>query len=79
VARKIKQIRGPLHALLRLKGIPCSDGLEAVLLAAGKAYGLDTGPLTRVADSTGAAHTALRALLDAAIRDVDTLGDGSRS
>jgi predicted nucleotidyltransferase len=75
VARKVKQIRGPLHALLRLKGIACDDGLEAVMAAAGRAYGLDTGALVRVEAAPDAAHTALRALLDASIEDVDRLED----
>jgi hypothetical protein len=73
VARKVKQIRGPLHALLCLKGQECDDRLEPVLAAAGKAYGIDTGALTKVAAGPEAAHTALRALLDAAIEDVDRL------
>jgi hypothetical protein len=76
VARKVKQIRSPLHALLCLKGLTCDDGLEAVLAGAGKAYGIDTGSLTRVAGEPEKAHTALRALLDAAILDVDAMPDG---
>jgi predicted nucleotidyltransferase len=76
VARKVKQIRGPLHALLLLKGIAVDDLLEAVLEAAGKAYGLDTSPLLRVSAAPEAAHTALRAVLDAAIHDVDRLEVG---
>ena len=79
VARKIKQIRSPLHALLCLKGIECDDRLEAVLAGAGQAYGLDTSPLTRVSAAPEAAHTALRALLDAAIKDADALEKGGRS
>jgi hypothetical protein len=76
VARKVKQIRGPLHALLKLKGLEADDRLEAVLAAAGKAYGIDTAPLRTVAASPEPAHTALRALLDAAIQDVDGLATG---
>jgi hypothetical protein len=79
VARKVKQIRGPLHALLQLKGLPADDRLEPVLAAAGKAYGVDTAPLTRVSESPESAHAALRALLDAAIHDVDRLHDGERA
>jgi predicted nucleotidyltransferase len=77
VGRKIKQIRGPLHALLTLKGTPSDDRLEAVLAAIGKAYGLDTAPLLRVASEPEAAHAALRAILDAAIQDVDRLEIGA--
>jgi predicted nucleotidyltransferase len=73
VARKVKQIRGPLHALLLLKGTACDDRLEAVLEATGKAYGVDTAPLLRVASAPEAAHKALRSVLDAAIQDVDRL------
>jgi predicted nucleotidyltransferase len=76
VARKVKQVRSPLHALLRLKGIRCDDGLPAVLDAVGRAYGIDTSPLLRVAAAPEAAHAALRALLDAAIADVDGLPTG---
>lgn len=79
VARKVKQIRGPLHALLCLKGKPCDDRLEAVLAAAGQVYGIDTGALTRVAAAPEAAHTALRGLLDAAIEDADRLEDAARA
>jgi predicted nucleotidyltransferase len=79
VARKVKQIRSPLHALLCLKGLTCDDGLPAVLAGAGKAYGIDTAPLTRVAQEPEAAHTALRGLLDAAIVDVDAMPDGVRA
>jgi predicted nucleotidyltransferase len=78
VARKIKQIRGPIHALLKLKGIDADDRLEPVFAAAGQAYGIDTAPLTRVSVSPEGAHTALRALLDAAIADVDTLESRGR-
>jgi hypothetical protein len=73
VARKVKQIRSPLHALLLLKGLSSDDRLEAVLEATGKAYGVDTTPLLRVASAPEAAHTALRAVLDAAIQDADQL------
>lgn len=79
VARKVKQIRSPLHALLCLKGKECDDRLEPVLAAAGREYGIDTSALTRVAAQPEAAHTALRNLLDAAIEDVDRLPDGARA
>jgi predicted nucleotidyltransferase len=79
VARKVKQIRGPLHALLCLKRIECDDRLEPVLAAAGKAYGVDTAPLLRVRAEPRAAHAALRALLDAAVDDADTIHGGGRA
>ena len=78
VARKVKQIRSPLYALLGLKGISTDDRLEPVFAAAGKAYGIDTTALLQVAKSPEAAHTAFRALLDAAIEDADRLEVGGR-
>ena len=77
VARKVKQIRGPLHALLQLKGVVSDDRLEGVLEATGKAYGIDTAPLRHVGAAPEAAHAALRAVLDAAIQDVDRLELGA--
>jgi hypothetical protein len=50
------------------------DGLASVLEAAGRAFGVDTGPLLRVSDAPQAAHAAFRALLDAAIHEADALG-----
>lgn len=73
IARKVKQVRGPIHALLRLKGIECDDALEAVLRESGRAFGLDTAPLLRIREDPGAAHTAFRALLDAATHEADRL------
>jgi predicted nucleotidyltransferase len=78
VARKVKQLRSPLHALLKIKGMDDDDRLESVLAAAGRAYGLDTAPLLRVTAAPEDAHTALRGLLDAAIQDVDALEAGER-
>jgi predicted nucleotidyltransferase len=74
VERKVKQVRGPVHALLRLKGESVDDGLAAVLEAAGRAFGVDTSPLLRVSTAPQAAHAAFRALLDAAIHEADALG-----
>lgn len=72
IERKIKQIRGALHALLRLRGEGGEDdGLEAVLRAACAAYGVDAGPLRDVARDPRAACLAIARLLDAAIQDVD--------
>lgn len=79
VARKIKQLRGPLHALLLLRAAPCDDRLEAVLAAVGARYGIDTAPLLKVHETPAAAHAALRLVLDAAIDDVDGLEDAARA
>lgn len=76
IDRKVKQIRSPLHALLRLRGLACDDTLEAVFRETGRAYGTDTAPLLRVRDDVALAHTAFRAVLDAAIEDVDKLAVG---
>jgi predicted nucleotidyltransferase len=77
VARKIKQLRSPLHALLKLKGLACDDRLESVLQACAQLYGVDTAPLAAVQAAPEAAHAALRVLLDAAIADVDALESGA--
>ena len=79
LARKVKQVRSPLHALLCLKGLSCDDALEPVIAAAGRAYGIDTAPLLRIGDDPSAGHAAFRALLDAAIADVDRLEIGPRA
>lgn len=73
VARKIKQVRSPLRALLEKKGVACEDDLPAVLEACGRAFGVDVAPLSRVAEDPGAAHDALVELLDKAIADVDAM------
>lgn len=69
--RKMKQMRGPLHALLRLRGIEVTDDIAAVLAAAGKRWKVDVGPLSRVREAVDAAHDTLTKLLDAAIADAD--------
>ncbi|WP_434046439.1 MULTISPECIES: nucleotidyltransferase domain-containing protein [Sorangium] len=71
VFRKVKQIRGPLHALLGLHGIDGDDDLATVLAGAGKHLGVDVAPLQRVHEAPGAAYEALAALLARAVDDVD--------
>jgi hypothetical protein len=74
VARKIKQLRGPLHALLVLEGkAPGDDRVETVMKAACTAHGGDAGALLRFEEAPEAAYDALTALLDAAIDRVDNL------
>lgn len=76
VLRKVKQIRGPLHALLGLHGINGDDGdddLATVLAGAGKHLGVDVVPLQRVHEAPDAAYEALTALLARAVEDVDRL------
>lgn len=79
IDRKVKQLRGPLHALLCLRGVTCDDALPAVIAASGRAWSLDTAPLLRVTEAPPEAHAALRALLDAAIADVDRLPEAGRA
>ncbi len=73
VSRKVKQIRGPLHALVRLGGKEAGDDLPSVLKAAGALLGVDTGPLTRLSEPGAEGHAALAALLDAAVDAADRL------
>jgi predicted nucleotidyltransferase len=77
VTRKVKQLRAPLAALLRLKGGAPGDDLEAVIRASGAAYGVDAEPLLQVAADPKRAHAALSALLAAAVDDADRLEPSS--
>jgi len=79
VERKLKQLRGPLHALLRLRGIAVADALPAVLAAAGERWTIETGPLSHVRDDPTHAYDILVRLLDAAIADVDAITEGGPS
>jgi len=65
-------MRGPLHALLRLRGVEIGDELPAVLAGCAKRWSIDIGPLAHLREATDAALDALVGLLDAAIRDVDS-------
>lgn len=76
VARKIKQVRGPLHALLGMKGRACAADLASVLARAGEVYGVDTAPLRKAREAPDAAHAALVSLLAKAIDDVNAMEDG---
>ena len=76
VARKVKQIRGPLHALLAMKGKSCGAGLDEVVAEAGKTWGVDIAPLRRAREAPGEAHAALVALLSKAVDDVNRMPDG---
>lgn len=73
VARKVKQLRSPLHALLRLRGRTVDDGVEAVMKDACSLYEVDAKVLLRFDEAPEAAYDALTRLLDAAIADVDAL------
>lgn len=73
VARKIKQVRSPLRALLELDGESTEQELAAVLKAAGKKLGVDAAALLQVDESPSLAHDALVTLLDKAIAKVDLM------
>ncbi|AUX40939.1 hypothetical protein SOCE26_023410 [Sorangium cellulosum] len=75
VLRKVKQIRGPLHALLGLRGVERGDDLGTVLAESGKLLGVDVAPLQRAHEAPGAAYEALTDLLARAVDDVDRLED----
>lgn len=74
VERKVKQLRGPLHALLALRKTPAaSDRLPALLEKAKAVYDVDTAALAAVREDPAAAHDALERLLDRMIREVDRM------
>jgi predicted nucleotidyltransferase len=73
VARKIKQVRLPLHALLGLKGIACPPDLWSVVAKVGETYGLDIEPLRTARESPEIAHATLVTLLTKTIDDVNAM------
>lgn len=75
--RKLKQLRGPMAALLTLKGHEVDDRLEPVLNEVGRVWQLDLEPLRRRADDPGAALEALMRLLAVLVDEVDEHGDES--
>jgi predicted nucleotidyltransferase len=79
VARRVRQVRRPLRALMSLKGISCKEDLMSVFDCAGKTYGLDATPVSKAREEPAAAHRALTLILDASIRDVEKLETGPTS
>jgi hypothetical protein len=73
VARKIRQVRRPLRALLGLKGIACKENITSVLACAGATYGVDVEALSTPRERPAEAHEALTKLLAAAVIDVIAL------
>jgi predicted nucleotidyltransferase len=73
VARKLKQLRSPMHALLQLRGVEVQDDLVSVLREACKLYRVDTDALLDYVGNPTRAYDVLIQLLDAAIADVDAL------
>lgn len=79
VARKVRQVRRPLRALMGLKGRPCKEDLGGVLACAGAAYGIDVSALNAPREEPEASHASLSALLAAAIADVESMDEGTTS
>lgn len=75
VTRKIRQIRGPLRALLALSGVEVADDLAAILEKAGSTWKVETAPLLAAQGHPDRAHEALSQLLAAAIDIVDGMDD----
>lgn len=71
VERKLRQVRSPLRALLKLRGEDPGSGLDVVLAAAGKAWDVDISVFARTQETPAVAYDALAKLLGAAIDDVD--------
>jgi predicted nucleotidyltransferase len=72
LSQKVRQLRAPLCALLGLRGREVGEKLESILTDAGAFYEVDISPL--LASSMGsAALSALSALLERAVDDVDRL------
>ena len=71
VDRKLRQVRSPLRALLRLDGSDPGSGLDEVVRAAGARFNVDVAAFARAAEDGAGAYDALARLLDAAIDDVD--------
>jgi predicted nucleotidyltransferase len=71
VARKSRHVRGPLHALLTLKGFASAADLPSVLSRVAELYGIDVAPLAAPRENPGAAHAALDRVLRVAIEDVN--------
>jgi predicted nucleotidyltransferase len=79
IERKLKQLRGPLWALLALRGETVDEKLDAVLDGIGKAYKIDPAPLRRAREEPKVAYATLAKLLDAALADVDAWTPGKAS
>lgn len=72
VARKLRQVRSPLYALLRLaKNAPEKDDLRSVFGRAGEHLGIDVAPLLGFREEPRRALDVLVTLLDSAIARVD--------
>jgi predicted nucleotidyltransferase len=70
IARKVRQVRRPLAALLAMRGLTFNADMRSVLACAGATYGVDVSALETPRETVEAAHEALTKLLCAAVRDV---------
>ena len=75
VTRKLRQLRGPIRALLALSGVEVADDLAAILEKAGSTWDIETAPLLAAQTEPGRAYQALSLLLTAAIDTVDRMDD----
>jgi predicted nucleotidyltransferase len=73
VLRRTKQVRGPLHALLALKGVKCTTDLRTVLAKTAETWKLDLASLEAPRDQPEAAFAALDRLLTLTIDDVNAM------
>lgn len=71
VERKLKQLRGPMHALLALKGHEVDDRLESVLSEVARVWQLDVEPLRRRAEDALGAVEALMQVLTVLVNEAD--------
>jgi predicted nucleotidyltransferase len=79
LSRKLRQLRGPLRALLALRGRDVGDDFDAVLGGACALYGVDPAALRQVREAPDAALGALTTLLSAAVDDVDRMDEGGEA
>lgn len=73
VWQKLRQVRSPLAALLRLRGLGSSDELDDVVERASRLHDLDASSLIGEIEDPFAAYEALCTLLDRSIAYVDEL------
>lgn len=73
VTRKVRQIRGPLAALLTMKGVKVDGDLASVLEKASETWDVDVAALRAPREKPAEAHGALVKLLDAAVAEVDAM------
>ena len=78
VARKLRQVRFPLRALLELVGVECTSySLDIVVEKACRKFVIDGSALRRPDEKPEAAYQALSALLARAIDVVDHLAESA--